>query len=105
MGKRIANIRKQKGLTQWELADKMKIARSLITDYERGKLRLFDEVIVKLAEAFETTTDDVLGYKTQKEPIETNVRIMKRFRKIETLPEMKKKAILKTLDDLIRANK
>lgn len=105
MGKRIANLRKQKGLTQWELADKMGIARSLITDYERGKLRLFDEIIIKLADAFEMTTDDVLGYKTQKEPIEAKVRIMKRFREIETLPEMKKKAILKTIDDLIRANK
>ena len=79
----------------------MGIARSLITDYERGKLRLYDEVIVKMAEALGTTTDEILGYKTQKQPVETNVRIMKRFREIEALPETKKKAVLRALDDLI----
>lgn len=105
MNKRVARIRKEKGLTQKELAEKIGIASTLISDYERGKLRLYDELIIKMAEVFQISTDQVLGYNipTEEEKPPSR-RIMKRLRDIENLPDPKKKAILKTLDDLIKAN-
>ena len=105
MNKRIARLRKERGLTQKQLAEKINIAWTLISDYERGKLRLYDELIVKLAEAFQISTDEILGIEnTQNEKHDPPRRIMKRLWEIEALPETKRKAILKTLDDLIRAN-
>ena len=105
MNQRVARLRKERGFTQKELAGKVGIASTLISDYERGKLRLYDELIVKMAEVFQISTDQVLGVKNYDETEgHPSRRIMKRLRDIESLPEPKKKAILRTLDDLIRAN-
>jgi transcriptional regulator with XRE-family HTH domain len=105
INERIARLRKKNGLTQKELAEKIGIAPTLISDYERGKLRLYDELIVKIAEVFQVSTDHVLGHNVPNNQEDHPSRnIMKRLRKIESLPTQKKKTILKTLDDLIRAN-
>ncbi|MBN1615827.1 MAG: helix-turn-helix transcriptional regulator [Spirochaetales bacterium] len=104
-GKRLTQFRKAAGLTQKELADKVGISSTLVTDYERGKLRLYDELIIKLADALNVSTDELLGIQsTEIEGFKANRRVMQRMRTIDQLPEYKKKVILKTLDDLIRAN-
>jgi len=55
--------------------------------------------------ALNVSTDDLLALeKEYKDKYQISLRIMKRINKIETLPENRKKAILKTIDDLIRAN-
>jgi predicted transcriptional regulator len=78
---------------------------TLITDYERGKLRLYDEIIVKFSEALSVSTDQLLGRDDNLlKKVQANRKTMQSLNTIEELPEHKKKAILKTLDDLIRAN-
>jgi len=39
-GQRLARIRRERGFTQIELADKTGMVQALVSDYERGKLRL-----------------------------------------------------------------
>ena len=51
IGKRIAAIRKQKGFTQKKLAEKMGLLNYLISDYERGRRRLYDEMVARFAVA------------------------------------------------------
>ena len=52
-GQRLARLRKAKGYTQVELADKMGIIQVLISDYERDKLRPYHEVIINFAKALD----------------------------------------------------
>jgi transcriptional regulator with XRE-family HTH domain len=63
VGERIARIRKEKGLTQKELADKIGIARSLLANYECGWNRLFDDMVASFAIALEVSADEILGLK------------------------------------------
>jgi transcriptional regulator with XRE-family HTH domain len=63
IGERIAKIRKEKGLTQKELADKIGISRSLLANYECGWTRLFGDMIAGFAIALEVSTDEILGLK------------------------------------------
>jgi hypothetical protein len=83
----------------------MGITRKQITDYETGRTRMNDEMVVRFALALNVSTDQLLGIKDiddiQAIP---SLRITRRLRDLEQLPEQKRKAILKTLDDLIRAN-
>ena len=104
IGQRLARIRKLRGLSQRDLAKNAGIARSIIADYERGKLRLYDKIIIELTNILKISSDELLGIKNNTENYEPSLRLMRRFIKIEKLPENKKKAILKTIDDLIRAN-
>ncbi|HOC28183.1 MAG TPA: helix-turn-helix transcriptional regulator [Treponemataceae bacterium] len=101
----MASIRKGKGLTQADLANSIGVSRLLVSDYERGKVRLYADILAKISTALGVSSDDLLGSKkiTHEEYI-PSLKISKRIKALEKLPEIKQKAILKTLDDLIRAN-
>ncbi len=104
-GKVISQLRIDRGLTQKELAEKMEISSTLITDYERGKLRLHGEIIVKLADVLQVSADEILGRKTHsgKEDSANSLRIMKRVRNIESLPQYKQKIILQMIDAYVKS--
>jgi transcriptional regulator with XRE-family HTH domain len=106
IGQRIARLRKGRGLTQAELAEKIGISTSVITDYERGKAHLYDELIARFAVALGVSSDEILGLKNASShgKLAPSLRVMRRAKEIENLPESRKKSILRTIDDLIRAN-
>jgi len=81
------------------------IKQTLVSDYETGRIRIFAEMLARFPIALNVSTDDLLALESEnKNRNQISLRIMKRINKIETLPETKKKDILKTIDDLIRAN-
>jgi transcriptional regulator with XRE-family HTH domain len=104
IGQRIARIRKKRGLTQAQLGKGVGIAQRLVSDYETGRARLFDEMVARVALALRVSTDELLGIKGSRIEPQTSVRVMRRIQQLEDLPEPRKKSILRTLDDLIRAN-
>ena len=92
VGKRIAQIRKAQGLTQQALADKIGISRKLITDYETGRVRLNDEMIIRISIALETSADTILGMTPMDLASEVpSLRFTRRIRELDQLPEAKKK--------------
>ncbi|MGQ7452240.1 helix-turn-helix domain-containing protein [Streptococcus suis] len=58
---RLKALRKEKKLTQKELAEKIGIKQNSYSDWETGKNEPNLENIVKLAQLLDTTTDDLLG--------------------------------------------
>jgi transcriptional regulator with XRE-family HTH domain len=83
----------------------MGISRKQIADYEAGRTHMNDEMIVRFALALKVSSDELLGLsesKTIREP--APLKLTRRMRELESIPIQKRKAILKTLDDLIRAN-
>ena len=106
VGKRLARIRIQKGYSQRELASKLGIGHTLISDYERERLRLNDGLIIKLAQALGVSSDIILGLSKEQETHHTaKLRIMKRVKQIEQLSEFKKKTVLRMIDGYIRGAK
>lgn len=59
-------LRKQKKLTQKELAEQIGIKQNSYSDWENGKNEPSLDNIIKLAEVFYVTTDELLGYKVKK---------------------------------------
>ena len=105
-GTRIALRRKEKGLTQKELSTAIDIPWRLISDYERGKLRLNDKVLCKFSEALEISADEILGLEMEKYPIETpSLRLMKRVNRIKNLSTTKQKALLQIIDGFLKSEK
>ena len=49
LGQRVARIRKERGYTQVELAEKIGILQTLVTDYENDRLRLTAEMALRWA--------------------------------------------------------
>ena len=103
-GAKIALRRKERGLTQKRLSTVMDIPWRLISDYERGKLRLNDKVLRKFSEALEISADEILGLQTNKYRIETpSLRLMKRVNRIKDLPIPKQKALLQIIDGFLKS--
>ncbi len=103
LGQRMARLRKEKGYTQVELAEKIGIIQVLISDYERDKLRPHPEVIVRFAQALEVTTDEILGVKTSPTAgTKPSLKTLRRLKKIEDLPLSQQKVLFKTIDNFLK---
>lgn len=61
IGSRIAELRKEMGLNQQELADKINVSRALISEWECGDRKPDVSSWIKLAEFFGVSTDYISG--------------------------------------------
>jgi transcriptional regulator with XRE-family HTH domain len=100
-GLRLQDIRKRRGLTQVEVAQQLGIHQSLISQYERGYLRLHGALLVRLAQVLKTTPDAILAVKVDAEngdghPLDR--RFVRRLQKVGKLSAHQKKILLGTID-------
>lgn len=70
-GERLRQIRKEKGLTQAEVAKLLSIGESTVSFYESGKRQPDYKTLVRLSEVFKVSTDFLLGKTNLRTPIET----------------------------------
>ena len=61
IGKKIANLRKEKNMTQMELADKLGISFQAVSNWERGNSMPDIAKLPELAEIFGVSLDELLG--------------------------------------------
>ncbi|MCY8035592.1 helix-turn-helix domain-containing protein [Bacillus sonorensis] len=61
LGKRITALRKEAGLTQEQLAKRLNITRSALSQYELGSRNPDYDLLLKIADFFEVTVDYLLG--------------------------------------------
>jgi hypothetical protein len=77
----------------------------LVTDYETGRLRLNGEMVARFALALGVSSDLILGLSDSgvlsKQP---DLKLTKRLRQIEDLPQHQKKSLLLTIDAYLKAN-
>lgn len=104
MGERLARIRKERGYTQVELAEKIGIIQSLISDYETNRLRLTAEMAVRFALAIDVSLDELLHPKAKKySGRKSSLKVLRRMKQIESLPPTRQAVVLKTIDAFVRA--
>ncbi len=102
-GQRLARIRKEKGYTQVELAKKMGLIQTLISEYERDKLRPHFEMVARFALALEVSADELIGLKLSKsEGNKPSLKILRRMQKIAALPPSQQKILLKNIDMFLK---
>ncbi len=99
IGQRIARIRKERGYTQREVAERIGLIPALVSDYENNKLRLNADMILRFAEVLEVSTDELLRPQSGKRPgRKPSRKVLRRLEQIETLPRRKQDALLTTID-------
>jgi transcriptional regulator with XRE-family HTH domain len=102
LGQRIGRIRKERALTQVQLADKIGIIQSIISSVEGDTRKLSAEMAVRFAQALDVSMDELLGpgLRTKKER-KPSRKILRRLERIETLPRMQQTAVLKMIDNAL----
>ena len=104
IGKRIQTIRKRRGFTQGELGEKIGLTREAIASYESGRTQLMTTTLLDMASTLRVSVNEILGAERQNTEAAIARRWAKRMIIIESLNESIKKHILRTLDDVIKAN-
>lgn len=67
-GERLSEVRKDRGLTQKQLADLFAVSVHTISSYERGITTPDDELKIKLAAFFNVSVDYLMGIDSHPEP-------------------------------------
>lgn len=99
IGERLARLRKERGITQVELAEKLGVAQPMISDYERGELRLHGQLIVELTQLLGVSADELLGLEQPRTSAGVrDRRLLRRIQQLERLPRRDQQAILRTID-------
>ncbi len=75
---KLAELRRKKGLTQEELADKMGVTRQSVSKWESGQSLPDLEKIIKLSELFEVTTDYLIKDENNRFTNNFNNEVLKR---------------------------
>lgn len=105
-GQRLARIRKALGITQVELARRMGISQPALSSYERGRLRLNGEIIIRLTRQLGVSSDELLGLKSttthKRRRRKLHEGIVSRLERIALLPLSDQKALLRTIDAYLR---
>jgi transcriptional regulator with XRE-family HTH domain len=101
---RVVSIRKEKGVTQIEIAKTLGVTQSMVSRIEKGELRLNGEVIIKLAKLFKVSTDELLGQKSLKNNLpEISRRWLRRIKKINHLSKRDQDGLIQTVDRYLKA--
>ncbi len=102
IGPRLARLRKERGFTQVELAEKIGIVQTLVTDYETDRLRLSAEMALRFALALDVTVDELLRPGSAPAKRKPSRRVLRRLEQIESLPPTQQTALLRTIDAVLQ---
>lgn len=102
IGERIARFRKDRGLTQKELADRLGVSQPVVSDYENDVIRIPADVVIELAEVLQVSGDELLGLKgSDTSKGIQNRRLNRRLIAIEKLDKRDQEALLRTIDAFV----
>ena len=103
IGSRIARLRRERGLTQKELAERLVVTQPVVSDYERDVIRIPADVVVAIAKNLAVSADELLGLKRETHSAGTvkNRRLSRRLQAIDALPKRDQEALLRTIDAFI----
>lgn len=105
-GRRLLQLRTARGLTQTQLAEAIGSSQRAISHYETVAEYPPPPIIIELAKALGTTTDELLGLKKRRakeEPPEDR-RLWKKFRQVADLPEKDQRAVIRLINSLTELN-
>ena len=101
---RIVLLRKQTGMTQIELADKIGVSKSQYIRYETKDVQPPANIMNKLADALGTSVDYLIsGDKSEKAKATLkNSELIQRFKEVDALPEEEQGVLIKIISAYVR---
>jgi transcriptional regulator with XRE-family HTH domain len=102
LGKRVAELRKESGMTQTQLAEQLGISQQLIAAYEAGTRKIPASLLPTLAKLFAASLEALIGMEklpAKRGPAST---LQRQIEQIGLMPRAKQKFITEMLDALIK---
>lgn len=100
-GKKIAALRKERKLSQTDLANKLNTSVSVISRYERDEMTPSIETAKKLANLLNTTVGYLLG-ETEDDNLLKDPKMMNRLKELKSFTQKEIEQVYFNLDAVIR---
>ncbi|MDB4913023.1 MAG: family transcriptional regulator [Gemmatimonadetes bacterium] len=102
LGRRLAHLRQEAGLTQQAVAAHVGVAQQTLAHYEVGRLRLPVTLVPKLAAFFGVPTDVLLGV-TSAHPGKRGPtpKLQRQLERLSRLPKAQQQTVLAMLDGVL----
>lgn len=100
LGDKISSLRKQKNISQVELAEKTNISRDGISKYERGDIVPSVEYAKRIADVLGVSLDYLVSEDAKDDALDKDA--VKRIKDIQKLPELEKEKLFSVIDALVR---
>lgn len=104
LGKRIVELRKMKGLSQSDLAQRVSLSYAQIGRYETKGVQPPAEILKRMADALDTTVDFIVnGANDEKAKASLkDAELLRYFKDMEVLPDSEKSTLVKLIGAYIR---
>lgn len=102
LGTRIAQLRKEAGLSQQALADSLEIPQQTYANYEVARARPSVAVLPTLAQLFGISVDELLGlHKNGAARRGPTPLLQKQIERLNRLPKAQQRVVMKMLDGVL----
>lgn len=103
LGQRIAALRRDRGLTQVQLAEAMGVAQQTVAHYEAGRLRLLAGALPTLADVLGVSVEELVGTPNRRVAGKRGPKgkVQQQLEQIEALPKAKQRVIAQVLDSML----
>ena len=103
LGARIAEARKEHGLTQQQLADQLGIPQQTLAHYEVARARLPASLLPTLAQSLTLSLDELIGNPLPRRPGRRGPtsRLQQQIEAVEQLPKTKQQFVSQMLDTVL----
>ena len=103
IAQRLVRLRKERGLTQAQMAKRLGVSQPVVSDYERGGLRLHGELILRVAEILDVSANELLGLDTNAAPKKRGPQsqLEKQMAAIASLPRKEQQQLLAVVEAFI----
>jgi transcriptional regulator with XRE-family HTH domain len=103
-GKRVAEARRQRGLTQRQLADLLGVSQKMVDYFERRAENVTADILKRLATALDVSADDLLGLRAKRPKPGPKSRLQTQIEQIQRLSKAKQATISEILDMAVKSS-
>ena len=104
-GSRLKRLREARGLTQRQLAERVKTEAAQVTRYERAQVLPNAETLVALADTLQVDLDFLLRGQADEDALQqppiSDLPLLERFRDLQKLPKRDRDAVILLIDSVL----
>ncbi|HZH44125.1 MAG TPA: helix-turn-helix domain-containing protein [Lysobacter sp.] len=103
LGQRIAALRRERGMTQVELAEHLGVAQQTLAHYEAGRLRLLAGALPTLAAQLEVSVEELIGTPAKRGAGKRGAapKLQQQLEQLSRLPRAKQRFVSEMLDSVL----
>lgn len=103
LGQRIAQLRKERGWTQQELATRLGVAQQTMAHYEVARIRMPASALPQVATLFNTTVDELVGHSQHRQHAKRGPtpKWQQQIEAISQLPKTRQRFVSEMLDTVL----